>query len=761
MPPTKTHRVDGRIVVPLAVLAGTVAALGPASPTGARLQDAVVVGASVAFVTWAGATARWWALVALSVGATAIAGSLLLVILGAASVAGAVWIGTRQRDLPTARALVVAVSLNVAIRSHIGGFLGLSAIITIGVSAVVVVSGLRRRRGQVRRGAVIGLAVVGVLAALAIVGSVIAAVGASRDLRDANVLAHDGISMLGDGEYATAADRFDEAAGAFTSSNEQLTGVWSTPSAWLPVIAQQRSAAAGVSSSAAQASNDLAAALRVIDPEQLRLVGGRFDLDAIRLIEQPFVAVQESIADLRGAIDRAASPWLIGRIADSLADLETELADNQSQADNAVTAIRLAPRMLGAEGARRYFIAFTTPAEARGMGGFMGNWAVLTTLDGRLRLSEFGRTRDLNLGGEPPRYVTGPADWLEQWGQYGFTDGPDGSTSSTPWSNVTISPVFPSTAQVVQELLPQSGQRPVDGVFALDPQVLQALLSMTGPISVDGSDVQLGATNVLQFLLVDQYETDDNDARVDLLEEVSRATIDRVLGGALPNPTVVARELGPMVAQGRLVGSASDPDEQALFESVGLADSLPALAGGDGIAAVFNNAGGNKIDVYLERDLSYTAVVDERTGAVAATLELTLTNTADPDVLPDAVVSNYTGDALGTNRTLLSLYSALPLQSVTVDGKRIRMREGEEAGWRVNSAFLGIAAGGSITVTAEYGGILELPAGYTLAVRPQPLVVPERQSIDVTAGDGSTMITRAGIADRPGVLIVGPGSSAD
>ena len=39
--------------------------------------------------------------------------------------------------------------------------------------------------------------------------------------------------------------------------------------------------------------------------------------------------------------------------------------------------MRLAPQMLGAEGVRRYFIAFTTPAEARGMGGFMGNWAVI------------------------------------------------------------------------------------------------------------------------------------------------------------------------------------------------------------------------------------------------------------------------------------------------------------------------------------------------------------------------------------------------
>ena len=347
------------------------------------------------------------------------------------------------------------------------------------------------------------------------------------------------------------------------------------PSAWLPLVAQQRSAVASLSVSAASASADLAAALRVVDPEQLRLVGGRFDLDAIRLMEQPFVAMQESIGELREAVEEVNSPWVLPSIGNRLTELDTELAENGKRVDNAVAAVRLAPRMLGAEGVRRYFIAFTTPAEARGLGGFMGNWAVLTATDGRLRLAEFGRTRDLNLGGEPPRFVTGPADWLAQWGRFGFTDGPDGSTSETPWSNVTISPVFPSTSQVVRELLPQSGGGEVDGVFAVDPHVLQSLLALTGPISVDESDIQLSESNVVEFLLIDQYEFDDNDERIDLLEVVSRATLDQVLGGGLPNPVVVAGELGPLLTQGRLVGSATDPEEQALFESIGLDSSLP------------------------------------------------------------------------------------------------------------------------------------------------------------------------------------------
>ena len=79
----------------------------------------------------------------------------------------------------------------------------------------------------------------------------------------------------------------------------------------------------------------------------------------------------------------------------------------------------------------------------------------------------------------------------------------------------------------------------------------------------------------------------------------------------------------------------------------------------------------------------------------------------------------------------------------------------------MNSAFLGIPPGGSITVTVEYSGELELPAGYTLAVRPQPLVVPEQQTIRVTSSDGSRLITKTGIAQQPETMIVDAEAPAD
>lgn len=748
----KRRRVNDRVVIPLAVVAGIIAALSGASPTATTWTDGIIVIASVALVTWAGASTPWWAGAAFAGIAAATAGTVPLTVIGLAAFAAALWVGLQRRDVPLMRAAVAGVALNVLIRSDLDGFLGLSALIGVAASIAILIIGVTRRRSGVRRRVWWGLGAIGVFAVLALAGAGVAAATSRSDLTDGNRTARAALSLLNDGDYVRAAASFDEAADSFDGADAALTAPWAIPARLVPGVSQNLSAARDLADAAAVASADLSLALGVVDPEQLRLVNGRFDVDAVRLIQQPFHSVQASIAELDAAIDDASSPWLISPLDARMRDLHDELADNGTRLDNAVLAVDLAPQLLGEDGRRRYFIAFTTPAEARGQGGFMGNWAEITADDGRLSLSRSGRTRDLNVGGDGPRTVTGPADWVEQWGRYGFTSGPGGATEPAPWSNVTVSPQFPSTAQVIAELYPQSGGRQLDGVFAMDPYVLQALLGMTGPISIDGTDTKLSQGNVIDFLLVDQYEVDDSPTRVDLLDEVARTTMEQVLSGALPNPTVVARELGPLAAQGRLAGWARDADEQALFERVSLAAALPILDGGDGYAVVLNNAGANKLDVYLERNIAYEAVVDS-TGVVDAIMTVTLTNTVPDTDLPEAVTGNYTGDDRGTNRTLLSLYSPLAVIDATVtdaSGKESAARfvSGVEAGWNVNTVTLFVPPGVSITLRTHLTGAVESPGEYTLAVRPLPLVVPEHHRIDVSTVDGRNLVTFEGVIDN-------------
>ena len=759
--------VDQRGALVAAVAAGLAATLSDASPTGSSVPDAVLIILSVGLVTWASATAPWWAVTALAGVSVAIAGSIVWSVVGLLALAAAIWTWIRRRDLPVARAAVTGVALNVLIRSDLDRMLGLSAIIGIGSSAVVLALGLRHRSRRTQHAVLLGLAAAGVVAVVAVVGFAVTAGLGADDLKDGSESAEAGIELMNDGDYRGAAAEFEQAADSFDRASDALTQRWSKPAQVVPIVAQHRTAAVELAATAAAATRAAGDALSLIDPDQLRLVNGQIDIAAIERIEQPFVDVQTALDDLDASLDDVVSPWLVAPLQDRLVELDDDIDAAKPRLDNVVMAVQVAPAMLGADGERRYFIAFTTPAETRGLGGVMDNWAELTADNGRLAIAAFGTTVDLDGGGATTgtgRTLDGPQEWLDLWGEFGFTSGPNGGTEAEPWSNVTVSPQFPSTGDVIAQLFPQSGGDEIDGVFAMDPYVLQAFLGLMGPITVEGSATELDGTNVADFLLVDQYQIDDAVDRVDLLAAVSQATAEQLLGGALPSPTVLADSLSPLAAQGRLVGWARDDEAQALLEAIHLSGELPDLAGGDGVAVVLNNAGGNRLDVYLQRELDYDAAVDIDSGEVTATATVTLTNTAPPSGLPAGVIGDVTDDAPGTNRTLLSLYSALPIKSATVSATTGTGSEGAaepapfefdvgtEAGWLVGSGSVVIPPGESVTVTYELAGTLPLAGGYTLAVRPQPIVVDELQRLHVTSTDGVTLIDESGPATQPRVL---------
>ena len=657
------HRVDERVAAGTGLVAGLLAATSGASPTGSTPVDIVLVVASTGLVTWAAATAPWWAVAVVAGLSAAVAGSLWLVV-GLLALAAGLWIGVTRRDLPIVRAGLTGVALNVLIRSDLAHVLGLSAVIGIAAATVVFLLGLRRRSRTARRNVWIGVITAGSLAGLAILGLALGAALAVPDLQDANRITRAGIDLLDDGDYTAAAAQFEQAAAAFSGAESALTKPWTLPAAAVPVVAQNRTAVVELTSTAAEATQALSDALGVIDPEQLRVVNGRIDIAALELAQQPFVDVQDAIMDLDETIGAISSPWIVAPLQDRLVDLDTELNEARPRVDNAVNAVRLAPQMLGADGARHYFIAFTTPAEIRGQGGIMDSWVELTATEGRLGITAAGTTTELNQSTTEAREVAAPETWLEVWGSYGFTSGPNGRTGPEPWSNITISPHFPATGEVIAQLYPQSGGTELDGVFAMDPFVLQALLGFTGPISLADADTELDQEDLARFLLTGQYDVDDGAEPADLLAAASQAIVLRMFGATLPSPPIVAETLSPLAAQGRLAGWARDADEQALFDDIDLDGALPDLDGGDGIAAVFNNLGSNKLDVYLDRELDYDAAVDIDTGEVSATATVTLTNAAPSGGLPDPVIGS--SQPPGTNRILASLYSAMPVVSAFV-----------------------------------------------------------------------------------------------
>ena len=191
------------------------------------------------------------------------------------------------------------------------------------------------------------------------------------------------------------------------------------------------------------------------------------------------------------------SPWLVGILAKKLDTLDAKVERAAYDAETAKIAVEVLPKLLGGDGDRRYFVAFQTPAELRGDGGLIGNFAEIAYQNGDISLTRNARDSDWNTGNPGvPRTLTAPEDYKRRYGK---------AHPENTIQNITLSPDFPSVAQVIEGVYPQTGGQPVDGVISFDPIALAQFLRLTGNVRVPGYNVELTPDNTADILLQQQY----------------------------------------------------------------------------------------------------------------------------------------------------------------------------------------------------------------------------------------------------------------
>ncbi len=758
-------------------MAGAFAAIAGSSPTGDATIDTLLVAITVAGVTWLGAAAMRWDAAMMTLAAGLLSWSILGTIVGvvAAVVGFVVRIQPGQRTI--VNAVLIAIALNIAVRSDLGVFLGLSSIVFLVLAAYITIIGFTRRRKGTRQAAAV---IVGTVVALAFVGTFAFGVFgylAIDDVRAANQNARDGLSELGEGNTDAARASFIDAADRFEAAEARVASPLAAIARWVPGVAQHHRVATELAAGGAESTRLLADQLDQVDLDALSVSGGRIDVAKVRSLQSPLMAIRQQIDRLRLTIAELDSPWLLPPVADQIDELAADVAAQGQRSTDALTVANAAPALLGGDGPRTYFIGFTTPVEARGIGGFMGNWAEITVTDGQIALTRFGRSDDLNEAGDPTtrRFTTsetttdpdrepGLDEWLLRYGAYHLTTGPDGTTGRAVWKNINMSPDMVATGRAIADLYPQSGGQQLDGVFMMDVYTLARLLEFTGPIAlpdgrvVDGSN-SVTADNAADFLLKGQYAVEARTERIDLLEEFSRSVIDALLAGSLPPPTGLLDTFGPMVDQGRFTGWMDRPDEQSVLDQIGMSGTLTHPERGDAVAIAFNNAAGSKIDYYLDANTRYTVTADAATSLASADLAVTLTNRAPAEGESDIVIGNIVGLPRGSNRTWVSIFTKMPVTAVTLDGVPVAIEIGREAGYFVTSAFVVLGAGETATLDVAFAGRLDVVDGYSVDLRTPPAVGPTPVEIDATWFDASGVAHEATHAERgPGVttLTVSP-----
>lgn len=707
----RRNRVNEPVAVVVAASGAVVTVQAGVSPTGSTVIDVVVVALSAFAVIWASASAPWWAGACAAGTAACLALEPGPAIVGAVGFVAGLVVGLVRRDNSATRAVVGALAVNALARSDLDGFFGLSSVVGLTVCAALLVLGLRRRRSMIRRPAWIGIGVVGGMAALAILALAVSVAAARPGISRGAESARSALDALDAGDYDGAAELFDDAAARFESVGEDLGGATALPSRFVPVVSQNARAGADIADVAASGLEQAAVALREVDPTELVVEGGVIDLDAVRAVEAPLMGVQVALEDLQQVTGEVRSPWLLPQLADELDELDEALDRQAPRLDHAIDAVRLAPQLLGGEGERTYLVLFTSPAEARGLGGFVGNYAEVRIDDGRIEVGTFARRSELEaiVREADVRCSSCAAEFLERYGRFGFTSGENGGVGDRAWSNITMPAHFPYVAEAAASLYPQSGGRDLDGVIVMDPYVVQALMAYTGPIDVPELGVTVRPEDAAQFILEDQYVLAAADAtgavgneeRIDALETLGEEVISRLLTGALPEPASLAGDLAPLVEERRLMFWARDADERALLGEVGMLGSLPTYGDDGGFSVSVTNAGASKIDVFLERSVSTRIDVDPD-GERRLVAEVTLTNGAPTADLPDYMIGNSVGLPVGSSRLWVTFYGPPSLGEIVLDGEPIAVEPLTEAGWGAFGHYLTLSSGQSASYVLEF-----------------------------------------------------------
>jgi len=546
-----------------------------------------------------------------------------------------------------------------------------------------------------------------------------------------------GLNAARAGDTITARAAFLQAAASFQDASDKLGSPMVATGLGVPFLASNVRAArtlADIGTDLANAGESLSLA---VDPEELEFVDGTLPLGTIRKITPKLREGSDALASARTRLEELRNdPYLASDVREAVDKVYTQLVRADREASHAADAAELAPAIFGGEGERTYLLVMQNNDEARATGGFIGSYALLTARDGKLHVGDTIRTNQWNeaIAQHPDVQYQAPDDYVRRYGQY---------RPQYTLQNVNLSPDFPSVAKVLESLAPDAGLPKIDGVISIDPQGLAALLELTGPVDLPDWPVPIDSGNVVDVTLRDAYaQFAATPDRADFLGDVARAAVDKATTGNLGKPAQIAKVLGGAAHAGNIQLAFTRPEEQQLAEQLAVAGKMEPVKS-DALAVTTSNFGGNKIDYYLHRTVDYQVQLtpnDARTKALAdAKLSVTLDNTAPAEGLPKVVIGPYLQDeyVAGQNRTMLSVYSPLSTNGAAVDGQATALSPSRERGRNVYSLLENVDSKTQKTITTRMIGPVDLHDGwYSLQVRAQPMVTPDRTSVSVAVPKG-------------------------
>ncbi|WP_052295512.1 DUF4012 domain-containing protein [Paenarthrobacter aurescens] len=536
-------------------------------------------------------------------------------------------------------------------------------------------------------------------------------------------------TQIGNNDSAGAAGTVESLVRHTAAAREETDHPLWKAASMLPLLGPNFQAATEVATSADDVARlgavPLVKAFQSLDWQTLTPAPGGMDLEPLAAAAPHVQTAAHAVRESSKRLDGLDATNLVPQIAEPLESVRKELANVSAGLDSAADAAYLAPRMLGADGSRRYLLLIQNSAESRATGGIPGALAVLKVDNGILTLESQKSAGELGAFSPPiPTDSEQQAIFSARVGKF--------------MQDVNLTPDFATTASIAQAMWGRSTGEELDGVLSLDPVALSFILEATGPVQITDPVVQqighklprqLTGENVVKTLLSDAYSMIDEPRLQDVYFAGAAKEIFGALSSGRTDPKRLIDALSKGVEERRVLLWSTSTEEQRTIARY----SLGGLVSGAAITPAqfgiyFNDGTGAKMDYWIKRTVQVVRDCT-RDGYREVAVRVTSTNTAPADAaksLPAYVTGNGSfGVPAGSVQTNVVAYG--PVQSnidtVVRDGTTIPFAAQHHVQRAVGTSTIRLAPGESTTLDFNFGHIVQHS-------EPKLVVTPTTQAVN-------------------------------
>jgi uncharacterized protein DUF4012 len=605
--------------------------------------------------------------------------------------------------------------------------------------------GRRRRRRHHRRwpkrlgiALLIAVPVLGAIAAL----SFSPAVAARRSMISGRSQLAEARALLLKGDVAQAKEKFHSAAEDFSDAVDSAANPFIRVESFFPFFGRTPDALralANIGATISDAGSSVSGAVAALPGglDALAPTRGQIPLDAMQQLQPVVAHARAELETARSEADGVSRSFVLQPVVEAGDLVRTELDRVLPAVRAADGLLRVLPQFAGGNGRSEYFLAAENPTEARGTGGLISSYAILTIDHGRISISAFHDIHEL------PNIAPDKATWPSE--EFRAIYGPFNAAGF--WRNANMTPDAPTAGGLIENLWHQQTGKRLDGTVFVDIQTLSYLVDALGSVQVPQLHVTLTKRNTVPYVANQAYsDVNDDTTRKKLLGIVGQEVFGEFLAEASGDGAL--RALISAGADGHILLYGADAQTQAAFAEAGLAGTFGTTQG-DFFAPVVNNIGGNKVDYYLHRSISYDIALQPGGGA-SATANVAFANDAPANAKPSYALGPYQGSALGDlhlkpgeeyARTGFYCGSGCVLDKATSDGQPMIVEPYTEKDLSLYASYLRVlpqqtkhVSLGLDLATAWQGS--DAVGSYTLRLQDQPTVQPTKASVTIHVPSG-------------------------